>query len=247
VTDFPVELGRNISARARDFAGIILPDEAASLEPAPHPDDFESDWGDSAETRRAIRAFDQKYRGMSVRSLGGPLKGEVRLGVNGARPFWRSGTGIAIFRCGDHPSIQCAIVASLDGRFGCSWSGEFTALFDSVELFIENAAAWGMVQGWEYVAVTDVPVNSVLAALDDMAVDVTASGELATWWTAADQVVVVQRHLNPARSVYPQVSVLARTPVAKDSTRRRLADVGMGPSAFDAAETFGQVPQLRTR
>jgi hypothetical protein len=120
------------------------------------------------------RSFDKTYRGISVFSLGGPLKGELRLGINGERPIWRADHGVEIFRCGVHHAIQCAIVASIDGRLGCSWSGEFTPLFDSVELFIENAAAWATVQGWRYVAVGDISADLALDVLDGLTVDALA-------------------------------------------------------------------------
>ncbi|GAA1030050.1 hypothetical protein GCM10009557_20710 [Virgisporangium ochraceum] len=131
----------------------------------------------SADVLRAAELFDLTYRDTTVLSLGGPLEGEVRLGSAGV---WRTCDGLEVFRCGDHPTLQAAVVASVDGRIGSSWSGEFTALFNSVELFIANAAAWETVRTWRYVAVGDVPVDVAHDLLDDLVVNAAASGTLTT-------------------------------------------------------------------
>jgi hypothetical protein len=187
-----------------------------------------------------MAAFDRRYRGISVLSYGGPLEGEVRLGIDGDRPIWRTPDGLEVCRFGRHPAIQCAVVISIDGRLGCSWTGEFTPLFDSVVLFIENAAAWAAVRSWRYVAVGDVSVEVVLDRLDSMTVDASASGRLATWWASPDCAMTAQRWLNPGRGSDPQVCVLARTRVAFDESRRRLGGLpGAGPFLFTAADVRG--------
>ncbi len=236
----------DLSARARAFVDTSSTDEALPGSWVRLPD-IASEWEGLAEAHRVARVFDDSYRGISVLSLGGPLKGAVRLGVHGVRPIWRTEQGLSIFRCGIHPTIQCAVVASVDGRLGCSWVSEFSPLFDSVELYIENAAAWAVVQGWRYVAVGDVLASSVLSVFDELSVDPLASGEMAAWWTGADHAVVTQQRLNPAISGRPQVSILARTPAAKEEARSRLVKIGMDPLVFQAADFIGQVPMLRPR
>jgi hypothetical protein len=204
----------------------------------------ESDWDDFARVRQSAIMFDLDYRGLSVVSLGGPLEGKLRLGVNGARPIWRTRQGQGIFRCGSHAGIQCAVVSSVDGRVGCSWSGEFTPLFDSMRLALENAAAWGSMQGWKYVVVEDAASSSMVDLFDDITSDDAASGELSAWWIGDDHAVVAQQYLNPSRSAHPQVSVLAKTSVAEKEIRHRFASAGVSPVAFQVVEAMGVVPML---
>ncbi|MEU7752060.1 hypothetical protein [Micromonospora sp. NPDC049171] len=114
-----------------------------------------------------------------------------------------------------------------------------------MESFIENAAAWGDVQGWRYVAVGDLPLDLVLDTFDELTPDVRASGQFSGWWTAQDLTVIAQRYLNPARSRHPQVSVAARTPGGQEQARHRLAVAGAEEIAFKAAELSGTVSTLR--
>jgi hypothetical protein len=198
----------------------------------------------SAEVVRAAELFDLTYRGTAVLFLGGPLDGEVRLGTTG---MWRTADGLEIFRCGDNPTLQAAIVASADGRVGGSVAGEFTPLFDTVDLLIANAAAWERVRDWRYVAAGDMPVVAVLDPLDGMTVDASASGELTTWWISPDLVVTAQRWLNSERGPNPDVSVLARTESAFEEARRRLArTAGVEPYVFTAADIRGTPAGRRT-
>ncbi len=237
----------DLSARAREFVDISSTDKALPPDSWVRGPDVAPGWEGLAEARGVARVFDDSYQGISILSLGGPLKGAVRLGVHGERPIWRTEQGLSIFRCGIHPTIQCAVVASVDGRLGCSWVSEFSPLFDSVQLYIENAAAWAVMQGWQYVAVGDVLTSSVLSVFDELPADPLVSGEMAAWWTGADHAVVTQQRLNPALSGRPQVSVLARTPAAKEEARSRLVEIGMDPLIFQAADFIGQVPTLRSR
>ena len=242
MTELPPELKQRLSSRILDYAGIAFapagpsPNDSLGLAEVVADDDL-------AMAGQAAIAFDLAYRGLSVVSLGGPLEGEVRLGVNGRRPVRNAGPGLTVFRCASHPTIQCSIVSTVDGRIGCSWSNEFTPLFDSVGHFLENAAAWGNVQGWRYVAVGDVARESVVHVLGDIDVVVPASGEMSGWWVGSDIAVVFQQYLNPSRSRHPQVFVLARTLSSAKEAGRRIGDA-VPPMACKAAEMMGVVPTL---
>lgn len=117
-------------------------------------------------------------------------------------------------------------------------------MFDSLKQFLENAAAWGVVQGWRYVAVGDFAVDSVVGLLGDVNPDVSASGKSASWWIGDDRAISVQQYLNPARSRYPQVCVLAKTPIAASEMGGLLPGLGVEPAALKAAKIFGFVPGL---
>ena len=185
---------------------------------------------------RAAELFDQTYRDTAVYFLAGPLQGEVWLGTTG---MWRTPDGLEVFRCGDNPTLQAAIVASVDGRIGSSCAFEFTPLFDSVELLLANAAAWNRVRDWRYVATGDLPVEAALVVLDELTVDPSASGELTTWWISPDLVVTAQRWVNGGRGPAPHVSVLARTESAFAEARRRLTHAAVEPHVFTAADIHG--------
>ena len=244
MTDSAGGFREDLSARARAFIDTFSAEEALPLDSWVRAPDIASEWEGLAEARRIASVFDDSYRGISVLSLGGPLKGAVRLGVYGVRPVWRTEQGMIVFRCGIHPTIQCAVVTSVDGRLGCSWTSEFSPLFDSIQLYIENAAAWAVVQGWRYVAVGDVITSSVLSVFDELSVDPLVSGGLAAWWIAADHAMVTQQRLNPAIGGRPQISILARTPAAKEQARSRLVKTGIDPLAFQTADFIGRVPTL---
>jgi hypothetical protein len=190
----------------------------------------------SADGLRAAELFDRTYRDTTIVSLGGPLEGTVRLGTDG---MWRTAEGLEVFRCGHHPTLQAAVVAAVDGRIGSSWTWEFTPLFDSVDLFVANAAAWNELRNWRYVAVGDVPLDLVRDLVVDMSVDAAATGALTAWWRAPDHVVTAQQRVNPGRGPHPDVSVLARTHGAAEELRRRLAAAGAHPSLFTAADVRG--------
>jgi hypothetical protein len=199
----------------------------------------------SAEVLRAAELFDLTYRDTTVHFFGGPLDGEVWLGATG---MLRTADGLEIFRCGDNPTLQAAIVASADGRIGSSFADEFTPLFDSADLLLANAAAWERVRLWRYVAAGDMPVAAVLDLWDGMTVDAAASGELTTWWISPDLVVTVQRWLGSERSPNPDISVLARTESAFEEARRRLAGTaGVEAYVFTAADIRGTPSGQRAR
>src|SRR5689334_24254918 len=132
--------------------------------------------------RRVVEDFERVYRGVSVRCPDGPFEGTVELGVTGPQPVWQTPDGLEIFRCATHPSLQCGIVASIDGRFGSSWTDEFNPLYDSVELFLKDAAVWRSVEGWRYVAMGDMRVDVVVEALGGLAADPVVAGDLVQWW-----------------------------------------------------------------
>jgi hypothetical protein len=165
--------------------------------------------------------------------LGGPLDGEVWLGTTG---FLRTADGLEVFRCGDNPTLQAAIVAAADGRIGSCFTDEFTPLFDSADLLVANADAWQRVRDWRYVATGDVPVQ---ALAEELAVDPSASGELTTWWSSPELVMTAQQWVNRGRGPNPDVSVLARTESAFAAARRRLSRAAVEPHVFTAADLRG--------
>ena len=245
MTRLPEALRRGISERARNFPGITRvsgPVGRAWASPAP---EAESRWRASPETLRAAERFDEEYGGLKIAVLGGPLEGEIVLGVAGPEAVWRGPRGVEMFKCATHPTLQCAIVSTVDGRLGCSWSREFNPLFPSVDSFFEDAAMWGSVQGWSYVAVGAFPVEIVLAKFPELTRDDSASGGLISWWVSPEVVIAVHPYLSPGRSEHPQISVLADTHGAMDLVRRALRATGAGELSFTAGEMHGSVSRLR--
>ena len=190
--------------------------------------------------QRVAELFEAQYGGLEVTVLGGVLEGKIRFGVGPSDAVWRDRQGVQMFRCASHPTLQCTIVSAVDGRLGCSWSREFTPLFDSVEVFLRDAAMWRVLQGWTYVAVG--ALDPARAA--DLGLSPEGPGKGISWWTSPDVVMVAHPYLNPARSPDPQVFVLARNETVKDRVRTRLAASGVGELPFRTGDIFGSIDWL---
>lgn len=235
---------RGLSLRVQGFSGISLTGNRFW-----RPSDVpyigrESRWQASPETQCAAEEFDGEYGGIKIAVLGGPLDGVVEFGVRGPDFVWRSQQGVEMFKCASHPTLQCAIVRAVDLRVGSSWSRDFNPIFDSVELFIEDSAMWGSLQGWFYAAVGALSVEDVLDAFPALVRDETASGVLSAWWLSHDIAVAVHPYLSPGRGPDPQVAILVRAMGLKDPVRRALREIGISASACDAGEIYGAVPRL---
>lgn len=174
------------------------------------------------------------------------MEGEVVLGVTGPDAAWRSQQGVEMFKCASHPTLQCAIVSTVDGRLGCSWNREFAPIFDSVELFIEDAAMWGSVQDWSYAAVGALSVDIVLEEFPDLALDDSASGDLSSWWISSEVVIAAHPYLSPGRNEHRQIAVLVKTSEAKEPVRSALRHNGIDASFCNSGEIQGMVPRLNS-
>lgn len=165
---------------------------------------------DLDEIHRLAHAYYRGYEGRSLDVVGGPLSGGVVLGC-GVNPRLRSSwDGIVMFRAARHRDAQCDVVISENGAFGCSWSDEFHVLFDSVEKFIEDCAAWKGFRGWHYAARLDGELSGLLGLIDEVVMDPILSGGSVTWWIGRNIAIGSHPYLNPARSVNNQSTVLVR-------------------------------------
>ena len=243
VTRLP-EVLRSLSERARNFPGITVVNDGIWQASASAAPEIESRWNASPEARHVAERFDGEYGGLKITFLGGSFEGEVVLGVTGPEAVWRSQQGVEMFKCASHPTLQCAIVSAVDRRLGCSWSREFSPLFDSVALLIEDAAMWGSVQGWSYAAAGAFPVEIALEEFPDLIRDDSASGGLLSWWVSPEVVTAAHQYLSPGRSTHLQVAVLVKTSEAKELVRRALRKNGISELLYAAGEMHGIVPKL---
>jgi len=241
----PGEKWNHLSERGRLFmdhhtaqAMITCPDphsiqdtiDASSLEPS------------LRKAAHLASQFNAQYEGTAFPVLGGQLEGKIRLGVRGSGWIWRTDDGVVVYRAADHDSAQCAMVLSAEGVFGCSWIGEFTPLFDSLDLLLEHCAAWLEVQGWHHAAVLDTDPATVVSLFPEVTIDNRASGRLAQWWAHADVHIVAAPSLNP-RSNSPEVLVLTRR--LADTPKVQTTLLRAGHSVGDvAAKLKGRVPTL---
>lgn len=194
---------------------------------------------DEALSRMVL--FDERFGGRVISVIGGVLVGSLTLGC-GARPsLWRSAGGEPVFRMAQHDSAQCAIVMSSSGQVGCSWSSEFHPLFDSIEHFIEDCAAWRQIRGWQYVAISDFDPGRVVGAVGAISPDKSASGEIARWWMADGVAVVAHPYLNPGRGSARQVAVLAADTLRSERVKEQLEVAGFGGQGSTAASLSGIV------
>jgi hypothetical protein len=232
----------DLSERARRFFAA----HRATYAPPPFRIDASSSLSKSPDLHEFaayLEPINSMYSGLKFPVLGGQLAGEVRLGLHGSNNVWRAGSDVLLARMAAHDTAQCALVLSADGRFGCSWTGEFTPLFDSIGLMLEDAAVWGGLQGWSYVAFLDVLVEGVPGVLADLSRDPSASGNLSQWWIGEDIAVSVAPYLNPARGDKPCTTILAKSAPAAAKVMRELDGVGFGGIKFRDAD-LGCVPLL---
>lgn len=165
---------------------------------------------DLDEIRRLAHAYYRGYEGRSLDVVGGPLSGRVVLGCGVNPSLRRSWDGIVMFRAARHCDAQCDVVISENGAFGCSWSDEFHVLFDSVEKFIEDCAAWEEFRGWHYAARLDGELSKLLGLIDEVVMDPILPGGSSTWWIGRNIAIGSHPYLNPARSANNQSTVLVR-------------------------------------
>ncbi|MEV4705762.1 hypothetical protein [Actinoplanes sp. NPDC049316] len=233
----------DLSERAQRFFAA----NRATYAPPPFRIDTSSSLSKSPDLREFaahLEPINSIYSGLKFPVLGGQLAGEVRLGLHGSNNVWRARPDILVARMAAHDTAQCAMVLAVGSRFGCSWTGEFTPLFDSIGLMLEDAAVWGGLQGWSYVAFLDAATEHVLGVLGDLSRDSSASGDLSQWWFGEDIAVSVAPYLNPARGDNPRTTILVKSAHAVGRVRRELDGVGFGGIKLrDAA--LGCVPLLR--
>lgn len=116
-------------------------------------------------------------------------------------------------------------------------------IFDSVELVLEQSAAWADLQGWAHAAlVVGADVADVTAFVGGMALDPDASGALSQWWAGADVHAVSAYDLDGPRRA-ASVHVVARTAPAALDLRQALADRGFDVRGYFVGE-HGFVPRL---
>ncbi|MER6299584.1 hypothetical protein ABT247_08420 [Kitasatospora sp. NPDC001539] len=193
------------------------------------------------EALSRIVRFDALYGGRVIPVSGGVLAGSLTLGC-GSRPVLRrSSDGRLVFQMARHDSAQCAVVMSADGAAGCSWSTEFHPLFDSIEHLIEDCAAWRQIRGWKYVAISDFDPSLVMAAIGDLSLDESASGESAKWWIGGGIAVVSHPYLNPGRGASMQVAVVAASAQHAERVKKTLEAEGLGDRGVTAASLWGAV------
>ncbi|MFF4155900.1 hypothetical protein [Streptomyces sp. NPDC001678] len=197
--------------------------------------------GDLERMLSKMARFEERYGGLVVPVRGGVLAGSLTLGFGATPAVRRSDDGEPIIRMASHDSAQCAIVMSADGRVGCSWSGEFHHLFDSVEHLIEDCAAWHRIRGWWYAAVSDFDQDLVMSAAGGGALDDSVSGEKAQWRRADGIAVVSHPYLNPGRGASVQVAVLAADALKREWLKRKLESHGFGGQGETAASLLGRV------
>lgn len=57
--------------------------------------------------------FERTYGDLTIPVVGGPLEGEIRLGVHGLDPVWRASDGRLVYRGARHPTVQCTLLLGL--------------------------------------------------------------------------------------------------------------------------------------
>jgi hypothetical protein len=233
------DLWQGLSARARSFGQRLATLEAFAGVELDLPPVVDGSSEGVANCRAVIQRY-QRFRGISLTVAGGPLEGTLTVGTRGSRPFWRTESGTLVVRVGKHDSAQAAMVMSSDGTFGCSWSFEFTPLFDSFEAVVEDAAAWASLEGWRHVSVLAADPATVVQAIPGLEPDTAASGELSQWWTGDGVAVSAAPFLNQRRSSFPQVSVLAES-TRKCAELRRTLPADLIEKGSVAADLHGEV------
>jgi hypothetical protein len=182
------------------------------------------------------RQYAREYGGLRFAVPGGVLEGELWLAARQPGVLVRPTLdGSYMFLAADHSDAQCAFMISASGAFGCSWSGEFGKLFDSVEQLLECISLWHSVIGWTYVTVFSGTPEVVVATLGDLEADEYAAGSTAGWWLGTDVAVVVEPYLTPTASETPQVTVLARDERVSALARERLGGIPDVRAGFTAA------------
>jgi len=183
-----------------------------------------------------------EYVGLEVAVAGGVLHGTVQFLAPQRRGLIRTSAGSSVVRLARHTDAQCALTLSEDGEFGCSWADDFWPLFDTLEAFVENSAAWASFLGWHYSIILDeLEPGPVVQALGTPSLDADASGQLSQWWRGPDFAIVAERYLNPKRSAFPQISVLADGPSIASRLREQLKSEFPGSARTFAARTRGIV------
>ncbi|MEV6283249.1 hypothetical protein [Kribbella sp. NPDC051770] len=182
------------------------------------------------------RQYASEYGGLRFSVPGGVLEGQLWLAARRPGVLVRAVTdGSFMFLAADHSDAQCAFMISASGAFGCSWSGEFGQLFDSVEHMLECIALWHAFTGWTYVTVFSGTPGAVVATLGALEADESAAGSTTGWWLGTDVVVVAEPYLTPTASKTPQVTVLARDAQVAALIRQRLRGVPGVQNGFTAA------------
>lgn len=188
--------------------------------------------------------FERTYGDLTIPVVGGPLEGEIRLGVHGLDPVWRASDGRLVYRGARHPTVQCTLLLDADGRFGTAWRDEFNVMLDSVELVLEQAAAWAALHGWSHSAiVTGAEVADVVRAVGGLSLDGDASGELSQWWSSDDFVAVSSYGLNGRGRDPASIHLVARATVQARELRAALTHRGFTVSGYFAGP-FARVPRL---
>lgn len=188
--------------------------------------------------------FERTYGGLTVPVVGGPLEGEIRLGVHGLDPVWRASDGRLVYRGVSHPTAQCTLLFDSDGRFGTAWRDEFNVMLDSVELVLEQAAAWAALHGWSHSAiVTGAEVAEVVRAVGGLSLDGDASGELSQWWSSDDLVAVSSYALNGRGRAPASIHLVARAAAQAREIRAALTHHGYSVSGYFVGR-FEKVPQI---
>jgi hypothetical protein len=232
-----------LSDRARGFLvthGSTRPAQSFTV-------DVSKSLGSESELRPFVSRLEQvdaRFSGLQFPVLGGQLAGTMRLGLSGQNNVWRAAVDILVARMATHDSAQCALVISSGGQFGCSWSGEFTPLFDSVDSMLEDVAVWGSLPGWRYVAFLDVELEGVRGAIGDLTADPDASGDLSQWWFGDGVAVSMMPYLNPRRSELSQITVLAESAAVAEEIRERMTAAPQLGGIEIPVKALGRVPML---
>ena len=166
---------------------------------------------DLARMRQFVAGFRRDYEGRSFVVAGGMLEGSIVLGC-GSNPLLRkSCDGVTMFRAARHEYVQCDIVISEHGTFGCSWGNEFHPLFNSVASFIEDCAIWNKLHGWYYVCSLEGGFDRVLDVLGETTSRSIEIGEFAAWCLGGDIAIATHPFLNPGRNADAQIDVMVRS------------------------------------
>lgn len=217
-----------LSERAQRFFSANAVREAGTV-----LDSVADAWGreeaEGASLAVLLDTLNSRYGGLRVPVLGGQLEGMIRLGFSGRPDSVWEGSGLLMARFAEHDTAQCALVVASDGRFGCSWAGEFSPLFESLEAMFEDVAVWGSLRGWRYVAEGDFPADEVCRVLGDMESDPVANGWLARWWFGQGLAVSAAAYLNSRRSSHPLVTVLGESTAVVAEARARIAGLPGAP------------------
>lgn len=188
--------------------------------------------------------FERTYGGLTVPVVGGSLEGEIRLGLHGVDPVWRASDGRLVYRGARHPTAQCTLLFDSNGRFGTAWHDEFNVMLDSVELVLEQAAAWAALHGWSHSAiVTGAEVAEVVRAVGGLSLDGDASGELSQWWSSDDLVAVSSYGLDGRGRAPASIHLVARAAAQAREIRAAITGHGLTVSGYFVGR-FERVPQL---